>query len=375
MVEHVRYCLRKYWHRGDKYRVPARGLVNLLLTLTISALSGAGLPAQEATSLERFEFTGEAMAAPVKLILYATDRRLAEAAAQMVFDRLQALNAIFSDYDPQSELSALCRRAPTREPVPVSAELWEVLSQAQYFAELTGGAFDITVGPVVRLWRRARRQRELPDPRRLSDALSRVGYQKLKLFPEHQAVALLEPGIQLDLGGIAKGYAGDEALALLRQMGITRALVDIGGDISLGDPPPQLPGWRVAIEPLRPEDPPPQVVLLSRCAIATSGDTQRYVIINGIRYSHIVDPRTGQAMTGNMSVTVVAPRGTTADAMASAIRVLGPEKGLPLINRLPGAAACVLFLPDGASPERKPEMWQSDNWAKLPRLELPFPSQ
>lgn len=339
-------------------------------TVVLLTVWASLLPAEEPAQFRRFEFSGEAMAAPVKLVLYTTDQSRATQAAQTVFDRLQALNAIFSDYDPESELSQLCRQAPTPRPVPVSAELWQVLSKAQYFAEITGGAFDVTVGPVVRLWRRARRQRELPDPERLAEALSRVGYRKLNLFPDEQAVALLVEGMQLDLGGIAKGFAGQEALALLRQLGIDRALVDIGGDICLGDPPPDMPGWRVAIEPLRPDDP-PQILVLSRCAIATSGDTQRFVIIGGQRFSHIVDPRTGWAMTGNMSVTVVAPDGTTADAMASALRVLGPEKGFPIVDSLPGVAACVLFLPDGAPPEVTPELKVSARWHHLPRLQVP----
>jgi len=163
--------------------------------------------------------------------------------------------------------------------------------------------------------------------------------------------------MRLDLGGIAKGYAADEALRVLRKSGINRALVDAGGDIALGNPPPEKPGWRIGIAPLEADGPPSQVLLLSRVAVATSGDTWQYVQIGSRRYSHLVDPRTGLGLTDHSSVTVIAPEGITADGLASAVSVLGPEKGLKLVEATPGTAAFIVRAPEG-----KVQTYQSSRW-------------
>ena len=155
-----------------------------------------------------------------------------------------------SDYDPESELRRLCDTAGERKAVHVSPELWKVLEHAQQVSRQSGGTFDVTVGPVVRLWRRARRQKELPSPQALRQARELVGYQFVRLDAGRQTVELLKKGMRIDLGGIAKGYAMDEALAVLQRHGITRALVEAGGDMRLGDPPPGRAGWRVGIPPL-----------------------------------------------------------------------------------------------------------------------------
>ena len=167
--------------------------------------------------------------------------------------------------------------------------------------------------------------------------------------------------MRLDLGGIAKGYAIDEALAVLKKSGITRALVDAGGDIALGDPPPGKQGWRIGIARLEADGPPSRILLLCRVAVASSGDTWQFVRIDGKRYSHIVDPRTGLGLTDHSSVTVVAPDGMTADGLASAVSVLGPEKGLRLIEGVPGTAGLIVLAPEG-----KLETHQSSRWKDLP---------
>ncbi len=341
--------------------------IAILILASISLAKGRAAGAED---LHRYEFSGVAMAAPVKVILYARDEETAASAWEAVMARLEDLNNLFSDYDPESELSRLCTLGGPGRPIRVSRELWEVLSRAKEFSRLSEGAFDVTVGPVVRLWRRARRQRTLPSEARIAEALQLVGYENLRLDETDHTVELLREGMRLDLGGIAKGYAGDQVLSLLAERGISQALVDIGGDIRLGDPPPGKEGWRVAIEPFGDGDRPPQVLLLSRCAIATSGDTERFVILGGRRYSHIVDPRTGWALTGNMQVTIVAPEGIAADALASAVRVMGPEKGLALVDKLPGAAGFVVYLPDGSPPDAPPLVFASKRWAELPHISL-----
>ena len=308
----------------------------------------------------RFQFARTEMAVPVRVVLYAPQAETANAAAEAALARIHQLNGILSDYDPQSELRWLCATAAEGGEVPVSDELWKVLVHADALAKRSDGAFDVSIGPVVRLWRRARRREELPPPDRLSDCRKLVGYHLVQLYPDQRRVKLLKPGMRLDLGGIAKGFAIDEALAVLRQHGITRALVDAGGDIGLGDPPPGKPGWLIGIAPLEPDTPPSRYLWLSRTAVATSGDTWQYVEIDGRRYSHLVDPRTGVGLTDHSSVTVVAPDGITADGLASAVSVLGPDKGLKLVEQTPGAAALIVRAPEGSS-----QTYESCRWKRL----------
>src|SRR5665213_1081062 len=206
--------------------------------------------------LERFESTQREMGVPFKIILYVRDQTAANRAFQAAFSRVSELNQVLSDYDDQSELSRLTRTAPSPKPVPVSDPLWLVLERSQRLAEQTDGAFDVTVGPYVRLWRRARRSKEMPSTERPAEARAAVGYQFLKLDPEHHTAQLLRPHMRLDLGGIAMGYAVDETLKRLRELGITRALVDASGDIGAGDPPPGKAGWTIAVVPLSHEGTP-----------------------------------------------------------------------------------------------------------------------
>ncbi|MBN2474092.1 MAG: FAD:protein FMN transferase [Pirellulales bacterium] len=310
------------------------------------------------------------MAVPIRIVLYAPDASTATTTAEAAFARIHALNAILSDYDARSELRQLGNTATGGKTARVSNDLWQVLARARALADQSGGAFDPTVGPVVRLWRRARRNRQLPAPEAIEAARALVGYDLLRLDPDKQTVELLKPGMRLDLGGIAKGYAADEALRVLRNFGLNRALVDAGGDIVLGDPPPDQAGWHIAIAPLEADGPPSRVLSLCRTAIATSGDTWQFVEIDGRRYSHIVDPRTGLGLTDHSSVTIVAPDGTAADGLASAVSVLGPQKGIELIEGMPGTAAFIVRAPDG-----KLETHASRRWQELPVAVAPSPDE
>ncbi len=305
------------------------------------------------------------MAVSVRVVLYSADEQAATAAAKAAFARVRQLNGIMSDYDETSEVRRLCDAA-VRKAVRVSPDLWKVLEHAQHASEVSGGAFDVTVGPVVRLWRRARRQRELPSPEALKKARELVGYKYVKLDPKRETVELLKKGMRIDLGGIAKGYAMDEALAVLEKRGIARAMVEAGGDMRLGDPPPGRAGWRVGILPLDdPDGPPLSYLELSRVAVSTSGDMIQYVEIGGKRYSHVVDPRTGMALTDHCRVMVVGPSGMAADAITKAVAVLGPKDGLKLIDQTPGLAAMVTRAPGG-----KIEQYESSRWKELRQVQL-----
>jgi thiamine biosynthesis lipoprotein len=299
------------------------------------------LPAAEPT-LKRFRYVEPHMGTRFEIILYAPDEATARKASQAAFARVASLDASMSDYREASELMRLCAKAGG-PPVRVSDELFFVLRRAQEVARRSGGAFDVTVGPVVRLWRRARRTQKLPDRDRLAQALALVGYKNVSLDARAQTVQLLKPGMQLDLGGIAKGYAADEALKALKKHGVTRALVAAGGDIAVSGPPPAAEGWSVAVAQLAGvEKSAPGKLILHNAAVSTSGDASQGVEIDGKRYSHIVDPRTGIGLIGRMSVTVVAPDGITADSLTKVVAVLGPDKGIPIIQETPGVSARVV---------------------------------
>ena len=240
-----------------------------------------------------------------------------------------------SDYLPESELSKLSRTSGSGKKVKVSVELWEMLKLSKKLSRKSKGAFDVTIGPLSQLWRRAVRRNAFPDSAKVTDAVRRVSYKYIRFYPFRHAVKLKKANMRLDLGGIAKGYAVDKAFENLVLHGISIALVDGGGDIRLGNPPPGETGWKISISDLDSSGNVTNKVLeLRNCAIATSGDTYQFIEWNGKRYSHIIDPRTGYGITQQRKTTIIVPNATMADALASALSVMGPEKGFRLLHRL-----------------------------------------
>lgn len=269
-----------------------------------------------AMGLQRYEFNQIRMGVDTPIVVYAAREEQAVRACRAAYSRITALEERMSDYRADSELNLLCQRAVGRW-VKVSPELFYVLWRAQKLAQQTDGAFDVTVGPLVRLWREARRTGKLPDTAILSDAKARSGYRLMELSLRRRAVRLKTERMQLDLGGIAKGYACDCALRELRKHGITRALIQMGGEIVAGDAPPNAPGWKIDLQT------PPETLSLKNGALSTSGSTEQYVEIDGVRYAHIIDPRTGLGLTKLILARVRAPDGITADSVATAAAVLG----------------------------------------------------
>ncbi len=301
--------------------------------------------ADDNTPLLRYRQAAIHMGVEFEVELFAANEQAAATAFKAAFARIAALDKSLSDYDPASELSKLSetstvapgadqtRPPATAKSIRLSDDLWRVLQYSQQLSQQSDGAFDVTSGPLTKLWRRARRQKELPTDERLAEARSSVGYQHLKLDEAQHSAQLLRPNMRLDLGGIAKGFAADEALAAIKKCGITRALVRASGDIAVGDPPPGEAGWRIGIAPLDPDQPPTRFVRLANRAISTSGESRQHLVVDGRRYSHIIDPRSGLGLAGRASVTVIAPAGLQTDALATAVSVLGAEEGLALIGQ------------------------------------------
>ena len=272
------------------------------------------------------------MGVRARIVLYAEDEAAAQQASTAAFDRVAVLEDIMSDYRPTSELNRLCSKAggpPTR----VSPELFFILAKSQELAGRSDGAFDVTVGPMVKLWRTARKSGILPTPAERIAAKRLVGRRKMTIDPKGSTVRLAVPGMKLDLGGIAKGYACDEAIRTLKEQGIGSALVEMGGDIVVSKAPPGTDGWEIEVAG--------KTMELANKAVSSSGDTEQFVVIGGKRYSHIVDPRTCFGLTDRIAVTVVAPTGIMSDGLATAISVLGEAKGRALLKSYPGVQAYI----------------------------------
>lgn len=259
---------------------------------------------------------------------------------------------------PGSEISRLNEKAG-KSPVTLSPAAFDLIKQAKNYGHLTKGAFDLTVAPLLRLWGFYRGQGRRPEPDKIQEILGLIGYQKVELAEPQRTVFLPQPGMAVDLGGIAKGWAVDELVKILRQNGIREALVDLGGNIyGLGRPN----GWQVGVKDPRDKTRILAVLKLRDQAVATSGDYERYFTIAERRYCHIFDPRTGWPVAnGVASVTVVAPTGLQADALSTSLFVLGPDQGLDLIKRWPGVAA--LFVLESETGQRR--YYFNPNWARL----------
>lgn len=292
----------------------------LLLSLTVA----------EAGELSRHDFSGPGMATTFRIACYTEKKATAEKATEACFQRIAKLNTLFTDYDPTSELMRLC--APeAKYPMRVSTEMLDILTRALKLAEQTRGAFDPTCGHLSQLWRRAKRHGKLPPADRLAKAMAATDWRRITLHAETSSISLV-PGTLLDLGGIAKGYAADECLRVLKKHGITCAVVIAGGDTAVGDPPPGESGWEITLRTDSKKE--TQIRLANRC-VSTSGDLYQFTEIAGRRYSHILSPETGLGLTERIACSVIAPECTTSDALATSMCVLGEGKGRELAARWP----------------------------------------
>lgn len=308
--------------------------------MLLAALFLVGTTAVPVAAQTRLEFTEIHMAMSVRIVVYAQDGPDAREAVRAAFRRVVELEDILSHFRPQSELRRLEAAAPG-EWVRVGPELLHVLGVALGVAEATGGAFDPTVGPLVELWREAREAGRSPAPEELDAARARTGWHRVELDTTLSAARLTRSGIRFDLGGAAKGYILEAALSELSARGFPRALVEAGGDLVVGEPPPGRPGWRVAVPGADPELA-ERASRLTGAALATSGADARHLEVEGVRHTHIIDPRTGLGVTHGYTAHVIAADAATADALATALSVLGPE-GLALVRqRFPGVQASVL---------------------------------
>jgi len=309
----------------------SRTFLTFLLSIII-LVSGCGKP--ESLVHRRSQFL---MGTLVEISVFDKDENIP--AVQSAFDEIQRLEGLMSTHIPGSEISKINQVAGV-EPTPVSPEVFEVISRALYWAEQTDGALDISVGPVQELWDFDGDHPSLPDPGFIEPRLEKVDYRKIRL--ENQTVFLTEKGMRIHLGAIAKGYAVDRAIKVLQEKNIHHAFINAGGDLKTLGGRPDKTAWKIGLQhPRKPES-----ILasfsLSGKAVATSGDYQRYFEHEGTRYHHILNPKTGYPVIGTMSATVVTDTVMDADALSTALFVMGAEKGLAFINSLKNTEGLVV---------------------------------
>ncbi|MBC8469946.1 MAG: FAD:protein FMN transferase [Planctomycetes bacterium] len=282
-----------------------------------------------------------------RIVVIAKDSDAARKCVESAFTQINKVDDLMSDYKSDSEISSVNRDGFKRA-VQLSQSTYEVLQRSIEFSKLTDGAFDVTVGPLVELFRKAKNKQVLPGPDEIADARSKVGFEKLKLDGQNKTVQFTVEGMQLDLGGIAKGYAVDKAVETMQTHGAIGGMVDLGGDIRcFGAPLKGRDHWVIGLQnPNMVQDSAGREVLLklkmTNGAIATSGDYQQFIIIEGKRRSHIIDRKTGTSTEGLSSVTIIADNATNADALATAVSVMGYQNGLELIENTPGTEAILI---------------------------------
>jgi len=260
------------------------------------------------------------------------DEALVRKAIAAAFEEADRINIVASDYIADSELLSLSKQ-PVGQATRVSPLLFSLIKEAREYAEKTDGLFDPTLGPLTKLWRESRRRKTLPNAETLAKARAACGWKHLILDAEKSTVTLAVPGMRLDLGGIAKGQAADAMLAVLVKHGIPSSSVTAGGDVRLGDPPPGEKGWKIGVR-TSDKNQNSDTLMLSNCAVSTSGDLQQFVEIDGVRYSHIIDPATGLGITHHVAATVISPNSTLSDALATACCIADADKAKKIAEAL-----------------------------------------
>lgn len=284
---------------------------------------------------KKYVFECEKMGSPFAITVYSADSLTAAVAVKQALYLTDSLVAIYSDYIQDSELNKLSASAGKGINYPVSAPLLDILLKAQAASGLTAGAFDVTIGSLTQLWRMARKQKTMPPDTALHKALLASGYLKMHIDPVNSTVRLDNPGMRLDLGGIAQGYIAQKVLDLMRKEGFKKVLVNVSGDVAAGDRPAGKPGWLIGInKPDQYDELLPDMLEITNNSVTTSGDLYQFVELNGKRYSHLINPATGLGLTSRRTVTVIAKDGTTADWLTKAASILEITKAIKLAESL-----------------------------------------
>jgi len=312
------------------------------LFLFISLLASFLAPAQE----KKFLFTQTKMGSPLNIIIVEKDSTNATILAQQCFQLVDSFSHIYSDYDSTSELSTLCN-SNSSYPKKVSPALLDILLLSKKAFQKSQHSFDISIGRLSLLWRKSRKEHAFPSATMVAEAKNKVGFQYLQIDSANKTVSILKPGLRLDLGGIAKGYIAQKVIDFLLYKGVQSALVDAGGDISMSGAPPHSNGWVVGVNvPEQTDELLNTKLSLQNISVATSGDAYQYIVHNGKKYAHIIDPRTGYGVSFQRNVTVIAKDGATADWLATACSIL-PIKNAYAVAKKANAEVFITVLKNG----------------------------
>jgi len=320
---------------GADWRRTVASVVAVVLILALAVVYGV----RTRSGPERFSDHRLLMGTIVSVTVYAESEAEASEAMEAAFEEIERIESVTSRYREDSEVSRLNRRANGEERVEIDRVVAQIVGQSMALSEMTGGAFDVTIAPVVDLWH-LDEDMELPDPELIREALTRVSYSKARVATHGRALTL-PVDMAIDLAGVAKGFAVTRAARELRRAGIESGIVDAGGDVGLLGPAPHGPAWRVGIKHPR-LDGLIAILDLEGGSVATSGDYQRYAVIDGVRYHHIIDPETGYPARGTLSATVVTERALNADALATAVFVMGPVRGMSFVEATEGVEAVIV---------------------------------
>ena len=295
-----------------------RSIFLFLFPLTVSA------------QLKRFQFTENKMGSTFGIIFYCDDSTKASALSKECFALVDSMNNIFSDYTATSEVGKLASMAVVKDQ-KVSDELFEVIRLSKHAWQSSGKSFDITIGALTQLWRKAKKENRFPKEAEIKNAKRATGFKKVTYDISVKTISFKTPGLRLDFGGIVPGYVAQKVLDHLKTRNINIALVDASGDIVMSDPPPGKEGWLVGINlPESENEVWDKKLELKGFAVSTSGDVYRYTLHNGKKYSHIIDPKTGYGVTSQRNVTVITKDGAEADWLATACSILPVKKALRL---------------------------------------------
>jgi FAD:protein FMN transferase len=312
-----------------------------LILATLQLVSAAAPPV-------RYEDSHDAMGTVFTVVAYGEDKEFLAEVVREVFDEIDQLDAQMSNYKPQSELSGINRDA-ARHPVLVEPKLFGLIQDSLRTSQETDGAFDITVGPLLKVWGFFRGQGRIPSDSELASVMRRIGYRHVKLDSERREIWFNTPGVELDLGAIAKGYALDRAVELLRSEGISSALISSGTSsiCALGAPPGET-GWKISIRDPFDAKRVADTVRIKNYSLSVSGDYEKFFKLQGRIYSHIFSPKTGRPVENMLSTAVLAPLGETSDSLSTSFYVMGPKRtesylaqhpNLRVIFYLPGTSA------------------------------------
>lgn len=306
----------------------------LLLILLFGPLL---LPAQD----QAYHRTLKLMGCRFDFTVVAADEAHGTEYLDLAIDEIRRIERLISSWDPHSQTSEINRQAGVT-PVAVDPELYGLIERSVGISRLTDGSFDITYASVDKLWYFDGSMTSMPEPDAVAASVALIGYRKIELDPATHSVYLPERGMKIGFGAIGKGYAADRARELLEARGVTAGIVNASGDLTAWGRQPDGSDWKVAItNPLNKQKAFAWLPVDGR-AVVTSGDYERYVIFDGVRYAHIIDPRTGYPATGIISATVFAPRAELADALATSIFVMGTETGIDFVDQLPGVDVIIV---------------------------------